>query len=169
MSIQTICAQRTHSLVSYFVVSMLMLAVFTGQALAGPVTITNTQIRDTWTNSLPDPVTNDNHPDVFVRNAVPDPPDRFAQIAPFHTVLGGPPEDILTMKNGRGEGTVIANAGSSPAGSHNVDLPNLNWQATFGSATTNKNSVVGMVWNYLDLGGDSFPIRQDGQYDSGRR
>ena len=148
------CAQRARFSLLYFVVGMLMLAVCTGQALAGAIMISNTEIRDTWTNSLPDPV-NNTFPDIFVRNATPDPPDRFAQIPPFRTVLGGPPEDILTMKNGRGEGTVVANAGSSPGGLHNIALSNLVWQATFGSALLQKNSIVGLVWNYLDVGGDS--------------
>ena len=142
MRIQNLCAMSARSICTLALFVVLTLAVCTSPVSAVLTSFSNTDVRDTWTNPLPDPVTGDLSPDRFMLNS-----DRVVPITPFLQVLH---PDPLTMQTGAGEGMAVANAGSTPAGLHN--LSDVNFGATFGTGLIVKDSVAGLVTNFVDSG-----------------
>ena len=159
MKSQNLCAISARTSVTLALFVVMTIGVCTSPVLAGSILISNTAVRDTWTNSLPSPITGDLSPDKFMLNS-----DRAVEITPFLQVLH---PDPLTMQTGAGEGLAVANASSSPAGFH--DLSSVIFEATFGSGLIVKDSVVGLVTNYSDTGDDALdwgtkPSNRDAYY-----
>jgi hypothetical protein len=128
------CVKSTLSLL--FIAVLVLLSA--SQVLAAPISISNTTIRDNWTNSLPDPITNDLNPDEFMLNS-----DRASQIFPSAFLVL--PPDPLTMDTGRGEGLI---ASTQPGGS--IFDKDLKFHVTAGTGITLNKSVIGLVWNFID-------------------
>ena len=103
---QNIRAKSAHAIsappVFVALAALLLIVVCASQGFATAIPISNTEIRDTWTNSLPAPVYNDPNPDKFLLNS-----DRQHRILdpPFQVLFPDP----LTMNIGRGEGLIAAN------------------------------------------------------------
>ncbi|MBI84893.1 MAG: hypothetical protein CMJ81_16995 [Planctomycetaceae bacterium] len=130
------CNHVTATLTLLFISIFVLLSA--SQVVAAPISISNTTIRDTWTNSLPDPITNDLNPDKFMLNS-----DRAVQIFPSAFLVL--PPDPLTMDTGRGEGLI---ASTQPDGI--TFDKELRFGVTAGTGITLSTSVIGLVWNFID-------------------
>ncbi len=122
--------------------SLLIIAVLVllsaSPVVAAPISISNATIRDTWTNSLPEPISNYLSPDKFMLHS-----DRASQIFPSaFCVL---PPNPLTMDTGRGEGLIA----STQPGGVTFDKE-LRFGVTAGTGITLSKSVIGLVWNFID-------------------
>ncbi len=144
MRIQNLCATIARYFSTHALLFLLILAVSTNSVFGASFSVANTDIRDTWTNPLPEPITDDLSPDAFMLNS-----DRVVPIfGPFQMLQPDP----LTMQTGRGEGLAVTTETSTPAGFHDVE--NIHFEATFGVGHVVRSSVVGLVTNYVNSGSD---------------
>ena len=130
------CNHVTATLSLLFIAVLVLLSA--SPVVAAPISISNATIRDTWTNSLPDPITNDLSPDKFMLNS-----DRASQIFPSAFLVL--PPNPLTMDTGRGEGLIA----STQPGDVTFDKE-LRFGVTAGTGITLSKSVIGLVWNFID-------------------